>query len=246
MLCKNCNYILTGKENYCPNCASPLTEKASQTPEKKEEQKEDKHNEQVIKREFIFPESDAKSYETQRDMRIFYEANEPEEVSARQKKKGYGGRIMLLLFLTCAFSAAAFAFADYFGITPSVVSSLVQGAVSTETTASAFSHESSIIKPDITYTPERAYIMSGEGLSLRKGPGKGYAPVDTLGDLTMVVIYGGSLVDAGWVYVYCAEKECYGWLDGSFLARDSSETTTLFAENADEDTEESTSQKADL
>ena len=74
--------------------------------------------------------------------------------------------------------------------------------------------------------------MSGEGLSLRKGPGKGYAPVENLNDLTAVIIYGGSNADKGWVYVYCAEKNCYGWLDGSFLAKkDAVEETTLFAEN---------------
>jgi len=233
MLCKNCNYILTGKENYCPNCASPLNEKASQTPKNQEEQQErDKQNEQVIRREFIFPEKEEKGYEAQRDMRIFYEPNEPEEVKARDKKKSYGGRIMLMLFLTCAFVAGAFAVADYFGITPSVFSFFAQGTTDENTTSAAdFSHENSIIKPDITYTPERAYIMSGEGLSLRKGPGKKYAPVETLSDLTAVVIYGGSVAAEGWAYVYCAEKECYGWLDGSFLARDAKEETTLFAEN---------------
>lgn len=233
MLCKNCNYILTGKENYCPNCATPLTEKASQTPKNQEEQQEkDRHNEQVIKGEFIFPEKEEKSYAAQRDVRIFYEPNEPEAVEQRGKRKSYGGRIMLLLFLTCAFAAGAFAIADYFNLTPSVLSVITQGVTEEkENEAADFSHESSIIKPDITYTPERAYIMSGEGLSLRKGPGKGYAPTATLSDLTAVIIYGGSLADKGWVYVYCGEKECYGWLDGSFLARDANEETTLFAQN---------------
>ncbi len=234
MLCKNCNYILTGKENYCPNCASPLTEKASQTLKNQEEQHEtDEQNDKVTQRQFIFPEKEVKGYEAMREARIFYESPEQYESEKPEKKKSYGGKIMFMLFLTCVFVTGAFAVADYFDITPSVFSFLTQAPTESQsTTAAGFSHENSIIKPDISYTPEKAYIMSGEGLSLRKGPGKSYAPVETLSDLTAVIIYGGSLTEEGWVYVYCPEKECYGWLDGSFLARDAKEEkTTLFAEN---------------
>lgn len=233
MLCKNCNYILTGKENFCPNCASPLNEKASQTLKSKDEQQEkEQQNKQVTKREFIFPEKEEKGYEVMKDARIFYEPPEPEKSERQEPKKGYAGRIMLLLFLLCAVTAGFFGVADYFDITPSVFSFLSQTTTQEGTgTTSLFSHESSIIKPDITYTPERAYIMSGEGMSLRKGPGNCYAPVETLSDLTAVVIYGGSINEKGWVYVYCAEKKSYGWLDGSFLARDYEQETTLFAEN---------------
>lgn len=234
MLCKNCNYILTGKENYCPNCASPLSEKASQTSENQEEQQErDRKNEQVIKRELVFPEKEVKNNEPQRDIRIFYEPEEREEAPVKGKKKGYAGRILVLLFLICALTAGAFAVADYFNLTPSVFSFLTQGTADKQNDiAVGFSHESSIIKPDIMYIPERAYIMSGDGLSLRKGPGKNYAPVKMLNDLTAVSIYGGSLAAQGWVYVYCTEAESYGWLDGSFLAREEKEETTLFAENS--------------
>ncbi len=238
MLCKNCNYILTGKENFCPNCAEPLTGKAPSKPKMQdEEQQKDKPDEPITGGRFVFPDSQENSYPPQRDVRIFYEPPEPEDVTERIKKKSYGGRIMLMIFLICVFTAGAFAVADYFNITPATFGLIVSTKTDEQTTATdAFSHENSIIKPDISYTPERAYIMSGEGLSLRKGPGNSYAPVANLSDLTVVVVYGGCLADKGWVYVYCAENECYGWLDGSFLAREE-EQTTLQIDNAIEEDE---------
>ena len=237
MLCKNCNYILTGKENFCPNCASPLSEKVMQPAKTKEEDREkerqrDKPDEQILSREFIFPEKEEKSFELRRDSRIFFDDTDNSHEKNRDKKKSYAGRILLLLFMTCVFAAGCFAVADYFNFTPSVFGFLNGQATDSDTTSASdlFSHESSIVKPDITYAPERAYIMSGEGLNLRKGPGKNFAPVANLSDLTAVVIYGGSLAAEGWVYAYCDEKKCYGWLDASFLAREL-ETTTLEAEN---------------
>ena len=232
MLCKNCNYILSGKENFCPNCAEPVAEKAPSKPKNQDEDhKKDRQDEPETSGKFIFPDSQENSYPLQRDVRIFYEPPEPEDAAERVKKKSYGGRIMLMLFLICAFSAGAFAVADYFNITPATLGLVASGNTDENTTAAdAFSHENSIIKPDISYTPERAYVMSGEGISLRKGPGKEYAPVANLSDLTAVNIYGGCLAEKAWVYVYCAENECYGWLDGSFLAREE-EQITLQVEN---------------
>lgn len=243
MLCKNCNYILTGKENFCPNCASALTEKASQTLKNQEEQQQkDKQKERIAEREYVFPEKEATSYDAPRDSRIFYEPPEQGDWERPPKKKERGGRLVLTLLLICVLVAGGFAAIDYFGITPSVFSFLKESQTSGQAVSTTFfSHESSIIKPDISYTPERAYIMSGEGLSLRKGPGKEYAPMGVLDDLTAVIIYGGNISRESWAYIYCPEKECYGWLDGSFLTKgEKEEGTTLFAENDIADEEETT------
>ncbi len=236
MLCKNCNYILTGKENYCPNCAAPLSERPLQMPEAQQDVREkDEHKEQILKKEFIFPEKEDRYPELRRQSRIFCEDSEEREEKNAEKKKSYAGRIMLLIFMTCAITAGCFAVVDYFNLT-SAVSGFLNAQTTTEAASSTssdvgYSHESSIIKPDITYTPERAYIMSGEGLTLRKGPGKSFAPVTNLSDLTAVAVYGGSLSSEGWVYVYCDEKECYGWLDGSFLAM-GEEAVTVSVDNS--------------
>lgn len=237
MLCKNCNYILTGKENFCPNCAAPLKEKSSSTEIKEEKSTETKEQEEIIRQEFIFPKKEDEKIKAERNVQIFCEPYEKTDIQPDEKKKSYAGRIMLLLFLTCAFTVGAFAVADYFDITSSVFSFI--GTASTkqeEKITDTYNHESSIVKPDVSYSAETAYVMSGSGLTLRKGPDKSYAPVARLSDLTAVQIYGGSLASESWVYVYCAEKESYGWLDGSFLAKQEKESTTLFANNGNAQT----------
>lgn len=236
MLCKNCNYILSGKENFCPNCAVPLKEEAS-TPQRTvpeiENEAEENKEESIINRDMIFQKSEPKTPPRERNMHIFYDMEEKEEPPTRTvKEKSYTGRIFLLLFVTCALAIAAFGVADYFGITSSVFS-FIQTVASgnEEENVEDFSHSKSIIAPDVNYSPTAAYIMSGEGLTLRKGPGNSYAPLCELSDLTAVQIHGGSLANKSWVYVYCAENESYGWLDGSFLAREKESETTLSSQD---------------
>ena len=234
MLCKNCNYILTGKENFCPNCAAPLKDKTyevKESEEKKEENniKEDKYGTEIINKKLIFPESDGKKTVEKKSVPIFMEEDDSISKEAEVRPKSYGGKIMLLLFLTCVFAVGAFIIADYFGITASVANLMNSGA--DETSQAIYSHESSIINPDFSYVPETAYVMSGKGLALRKGPGKNYASVAQLEELTSVTVYGGSFSCEEWVYVYCDEKGSYGWLDGSFIAKDENEEITTTAEN---------------
>lgn len=228
MLCKNCNYIITGKENFCPNCASPVKAEAAPkgfegTCEKPKEVTEHKKTDED-KKESIFAEFEQVHPEEQRAS-IFYEPQEKQQEKEKDKNKSYAGRIMLLLFLTCIFAAGAFAVADYFGITSTVFSFIESSAAkSEEADEGYYRHENSIKKPDVSYSPVTAYVMSGKGLTLRKGPGNTYAPVGKISDLTAVQIYGESLTEEGWVYIYCAETECYGWLDGSFIAKEQGKT----------------------
>ncbi len=233
MLCKNCNYILSGKENFCPNCASPLRGEKLPAPEQPPEEKVPVHEENIISKEYVFPQEETKESNKQPQLHIFSDSDDNGEETQPERKKSYGGRILLMLFLICALAAASFAVIDYFDLTSSVFS-FTGGEAQTEekeTEAGLFNHKSSVVKPDISYTPSTAFIMSGQGLTLRKGPDKGYAPLANLSDLTQVEIYGASASAEGWVYVYCSEYACYGWLDGSFLAKAETESQTLFAEN---------------
>lgn len=234
MICHNCNYILSGKENFCPNCGvMPMSPSNEKDRIKESKIKEDEEKTAEAEPAIIYP-----SYEMNRaeeeSIHIFHDTKEAEEADTKAKDKKTAGKIFLLLFLTCAFSAAAFGLADYFGITPSVIS-FVQtiSNKNTEITATdeSYSHNDSIVEPEVNYTMSDAYIMSGNGLTLRKGPGNGYAPIDSLTDLTKVHIFGGSIANKNWVYVYCPESKSYGWLDGSFLATQETASTALYAEN---------------
>lgn len=232
MNCKKCNYILTGKENFCPNCgtipeitSSPFPKikeiyeipKVNPLPEKPKtldeilftdpaEEKEDN----VIKKHF--PEHD-------------FVTDELPDTQDDKKERNTIGRIFLLLFICCTLAVSAFGLADYFGITPklkSYISTFSQTkADSTQSTStSVFSHGDTVIQPDVNCAMETAYIFSGTGLTLRKGPANSYAPLYNLTDLTMVQIFGSSLANPEWVYVYCPEKDSYGWLNGSYVCSD--------------------------
>ena len=109
---------------------------------------------------------------------------------------------------------------DYFDLTSSVFSFVSNASQVTEkeTPESLFNHKNSVVKPDISYTPSSAYVMSGKGLTLRKGPDKSYAPLCNLSDLTEVRVYGAAAAENNWVYVYCSSNESYGWLDAAFIS----------------------------
>ncbi len=216
MLCKNCGYTLSGNENFCPDCASPLKNEKNLVKEKAQDERTSLPEEgKIIKQEYIFPEAEAEDCKTQRRIQIFSDSAEETEIKA-EKEKNYGGRIMLLLFLICAFTAATFAVADYFDLTATVFNF---AKTSGETEAPVtFDHKSSVVKPDKSLVPTSAYIMSGKGITLRKGPGKSYAPLVNLKELTQVQICGESFSEAQWVYVCYAEEEIYGWADAAFIA----------------------------
>ena len=236
MLCQNCSYILSGKENFCPNCGTMPYGQIKETEKKSAEVKKDI--------DIITPESyppykpltavqpPAKSTD------IFGEGEEkysPEEKVSEVKNPV--GKIFILLFITCTLAVTAFGLADYFGITQTVsgfVQNLSQkNGTEEEAVSEVFNHGVSVVEPEINYSMTTAYILSGYGLTLRKGPSNSYAPLHSLTDLTKVQIFGGSIANRSWVYVYCPEKECYGWLDGSFLTSEAMGETTLFSENSE-------------
>lgn len=228
MLCRNCNYILSGKENFCPNCGViPLATsqpfpgiRSTSTEESSDTKKADKSTEKAPdKKDFIFTEADKGIFLQDEQDFLSPEEDTHESFTTEDSKKSRKptAKILILLFLCCGFTVAAFLLAEHFGILPGLstaVSSFDNGSTSPLHT---FSHAETVIEPEIDYPMVTAYVLTGKGLTLRKGPGNGYSPLSNLTDLTQVQVCGGSLANGNWVYVYCGEKESYGWLDGSYL-----------------------------
>lgn len=227
MLCKNCNYILSGRESFCPNCGTllPAGTDAQQRQIRDEEEKRKEEIRALGEAVFTLNEEDVPANDP--EIRIFNidsrENYEEEAVTQKEKsrRKNGTGKIVLLLFLLCTLLTVTFGAADYFGITTEL-SKLVGGfsekeEVSPGNMSQSFSHENTVLEPEVEYSVETAYVLSGKGLTLRKGPANSYAPLYSLTDFSAVKIFGGSLVNENWLYVYFPEKNCYGWLDGSFL-----------------------------
>lgn len=228
MLCRNCNYILSGKENFCPNCgtipslptqAFPTIRKLSPDAAPPDEENNRPKPSRPEKKDFIFADSSVfhinnTEADTEEDAEELTPAGETEE-----RKKGSTAKILILLFIFCTLATTAFVIADRFDIIPdfSALVSSFGSDTQPEQPQTSFSHSDTVIEPEINYPMTTAYVLSGNGLALRKGPGNGYAPLHSLTDLTQVQIFGGSLANTNWLYVYCGEKECYGWVDGSFL-----------------------------
>ncbi len=242
MLCRNCNYILSGKENFCPNCGTiptpvsqvfPTIKKVpSETAPPSEENKQPEAK-STEKKDFIFSDTgffqnnnciDSDTGEEAEDFAV--------KEQTKVKRKSPTAKALILLIICCTLATTAFALADYFGIIPdfsALASSLTNGTDKAEQ-QSPFNHSETVHNPEINYPMTTAYVLSGNGLTLRKGPGNGYAPLFNLTDLTQVQIFGGSLASTNWLYVYCGEKECYGWVDGSFLCSETVAESKLTSE----------------
>ncbi len=240
MLCQNCSYILSGKENFCPNCGTMPYGQIKKTEKKDTEVKKESPRATVEITPESYPPYKPLTTVTQHAKSTDIFGEREEKHSAEEKApevKNPVGKIFILLFITCTLAVTAFGLADYFGVTQTIsgfVQTLSQKeVVKEEAVTESFSHEMSIVEPEINYSMTTAYILSGYGLTLRKGPSNSYAPLHSLTDLTKVQIFGGSIANRSWVYVYCPEKECYGWLDGSFLTSEAMGEATLVPENSD-------------
>ncbi len=248
MLCKNCSYILTGKENFCPNCGNALERQgfSSVLPKEKKEsinEKAKKPAEAPMSLDnMIFPPE--KPYEKMPSSGVKrvnidsddFPSDEEEDNKGKSKKDNSAGKIFALILVCCTLAVTAFGLADYFGIAPGIAGVLstfsFKRNVSDGNVSKAFSHSDTVVAPDVEYEPETAYVFSGDGLTMRKGPSNSFAPIHSLTDLTQVSILGASLSCEGWVYVYCGEKDSYGWLDGGFLCSDVIVESSVSEKNA--------------
>ena len=129
MICKNCNYILTGKENFCPNCGTVPEAVASPFPKPRESHSQPAEN--IIPEikpprslnELIFNENITPSSPSAPELKVYNldsdeenEETEYDKSSITKAKKSAVGRIFVLLFICCTLAITAFGLADYFGI----------------------------------------------------------------------------------------------------------------------------------
>lgn len=240
MLCRNCSYILSGKENFCPNCgtipvnvsqAFPTIKKLSpEVSSPTEENPVTEASEKIsAEKGVLFTENESDFPSPEED-----ETTASEYIPKDDKKSS--GKVLFLLLLLCILATSAFALADYFDMIPdfsAIVSNF--GLKDSTPQPSDFNHAKTVLAPETDYPMTTAYVFSGNGLTLRKGPGNGYAPLFNLTDLTKVQIFGGSLANTNWLYVYCGEKDCYGWLDGSYLCNEATAENELTSEYESEE-----------
>ena len=241
MLCRNCNYILSGKENFCPNCGTIPVNPSKVFPEIKKaagENPAEEISEKIIP-EHKKPSSEIRSVFAQEinspdsyEQRGVFASDEtveeviPQEIKSERSKKS-SSKIFALLLILCILVVTTVGVADYFGVI-SAFSGITDRAGEEITTEplSSFSHGETVIAPEINYPMTTAYVFSGNG----------YSPIYNLTDFAKVQIFGGSRANTNWLYVYCGENESYGWVDGSFLCSEEvarNELTTEYESEED-------------
>lgn len=235
MLCRNCNYILSGEEAFCPHCGQ-----AVKTQEVEKEATENKD----------IPLNVNESPPSKKKGSIFEEESFESPVNEDEKtesKKSKGAIAVISMFVLILVAVAVFTSLEYFDLAPAIASFISEKTSSPDntpvvTTSSAeLSGSEGMIAPEINYKPALYTVSSQKSLPLRKGPDDTYAPVGYVPPGTKLQITGGCLLNDIWVYVYIPSEDAYGWLNASYLMQDSVPlSTTLPAEE-----EEETTAKAD-
>lgn len=230
MLCRNCNHILSGEEDFCPHCGVPqkLTDVSISTKEKSQEEKEekDKHKEQNSS---IFQSEP-----------VYIYTDPPKE---KENGKSKGVIAFISLFVVTVLIIGIVTLGEYFQLTP-VFSSLFHTQESTteplslETTASSeYDSSLGLIPPDINFKSTLCTVMSEKGLTLRKGPDNTYAEIASVTFGTRLQLIGKSLQNDLWGYVYIPSLDLYGWLLCSYLTEYSELNTTEITEQTEKETE---------
>lgn len=231
MICRSCNYILTGSELFCPHCATPVSKKADEA-------------DTASLPPPIFTSDKPRDTDEikQPSNRIFMSTDQTdtEEEIPKSKKSFVLVSLTLLLVFLCG---CAFFLAKKLDIAP-VLSSLApettQTAPSAEDTAlvttkfSELDENYGLLPADISYKPTNCFVSSASSLPLKKGPDDTYAQITTIKVGQQLQIIGGSLLTDKWLYIYHPEEDLYGWAKAAFLSSADS------LEEADEETTEQT------
>lgn len=200
MICKNCNYILSGKESFCPDCGTPC--------EKDRAYQREQNTPQVI----FSPEKEPSSP-------IF--ASDVPPVPEHTEKKSRAGLYLIIVLCTVILGTVAVSVTDMVDFTP-VIASLLSFSEETTTEEATSPSEydllSGIIPPAVNYRTSIAYISGETGQALKKGPDNSYGQIDVLTVGTIIHIVGGEKEKSEWVYVYSPEKDIYGWLSSSYIS----------------------------
>lgn len=232
MICRNCNYILTGSEQFCPHCATPVSKK-------------DNENEASALPPAIFTSDKLRDTDEikQPSNRIFMSPEQEsteQDVSKGKKRLVLVSLTLLLVFLcTCAFFLAKKL--DIAPVLSSLIPDTSQADVSqTEsrlvtTKVSELSENYGLLPADISYKPTNCFVSSASSLPMRKGPDDTYAQITTIRVGQQLQIIGGSLLTDKWLYIYHPEEDLYGWAKAAFLSSaESLEESTESQEQTDE------------
>lgn len=220
MLCRNCNYILSGTEDFCPHCGQATKTQEAETTQE---------NEGISL-------NSANPHTANKGSSIFDIESAENEDEAPKKSKGKNKAavtlVSMLVFILIVI--ALFTAADYFDLAPAISSFISKQVTATDetkdtlTTQGELNGTEGMLPPQINYKPITCTVTSQKPLPLRKGPGDTYAPIGTVPYGTRLQITGGCNENDIWVYVYIPSEDAYGWLSASFLASEASlESTTL-------------------
>ncbi len=222
MLCRNCNYILSGEEAFCPHCGQSV-------------KTQEEENSQNDKKDIPLSGSELPSSKAKNSIFETESIDFPAEAEKKAKnKRSKGAATVISLLVVILIIIAAFTTAEYFDLAPAIAS-FISGQTSSDdnpalitTTNAELSGKEGMIAPEINYKPTVCTVTSTKPLPLRKGPHDTYAPVGTVPYGTRLQITGGCVSSDNWVYVYIPSEDCYGWLSASYLLQDSVlESTTL-------------------
>lgn len=232
MICRNCNYILNGNEQFCPHCGFSLNNAADTAKPPSiftsEKSRDDDEIKQPANRIFLSP-----------DENLPYEEN-----TKKGKKAAVLISLSLLLVLLC--SCAVF-LSKKLDISP-VISSLLPSESTTkqeETTKALVSavtgkleENFGILEPEILYKPINCHIATNTIIPVRKGPGDYYGQSTVIDAGQQVQVVGGDVAQKDWVYIFIPSADCYGWIKGAYLTQSDAleESTTVVEEQTDEST----------
>lgn len=212
MLCRNCNYILSGEEAFCPHCGQAVN---TQENENKEAEKDISLNVTELppqkKKPSIFDEESV-------------EITSPDDT--KESKKSRGAIAVISVFVIILVAVAVFTSLEYFDLVPAIASYISEKASSTDsnavltTSSSELSGSEGMVPPEINYKPSLHTVTSQKPLPLRKGPDDAYAPIAYVPHGTRLQIVGGCLSSNSWVYVYIPSEDIYGWLSASYLMQE--------------------------
>ena len=242
MICRNCNYILGGNEQFCPHCGFSTSMSAQTDPD-------------TTKPPSIFSAEKEIDDETKQTAnKIFLSADDSniyEEPIKKGKKTAVIIALSLLLLVLCT---CAFFISRKLDIAPALSallpgeSTTQQAPTTTEALVSAVtgSLEESfgVIAPEILYKPVNCHIVSNTIIPIRKGPGDFYGQTTVIDAGQQVQIIGGDVAQKDWAYIFIPSIDCYGWIKGAYLTQSDSldEITTLIQEQTAEDTSQSPNQ----
>ncbi len=202
MICKNCNYILSGNESFCPDCGTPCERDRSY---RKEEQPP-----QVI----FSPEKESAS--------PVFAAASPVVTMERTEKKSKAGLYLIIVLCAVILGTVLVSVTDMVDLTPVIASLFPSGEDEAVTQVPAaeteFNPLSGIVSPSVSYKTTTGFISSDAGQALRKGPGNSYGQIDILPSGTVIHIIGCEKTDGEWIYVYIPEMDIYGWLSSSYIS----------------------------